>query len=476
MVHFFIKTVCICVLIVFTLWGYAQSLDQAKKLYNEGLYEEAKPAFEKLVKQSPNNSSYSLWYGVCCYETGDIETAEKYLLLARSRKVTDASRYLATMYTSMYRFKEAMAMWEDYIGQLAKKKENTEAYEIQLNNVEKLRRMKDKAEDVQVIDSVVVNKDQILSAYFLSEDCGILQMSGDFFQSPVSSQSTVYISPKGDRAFYARQTPDGYYRLYNQLKLLDTWTDEKAIFTSHTEDNNYPFVMGDGITLYFASKGNGSIGGYDLFRTRYNTNTTSYLAPEQLSMPFNSPANDYMMVIDEVKGLGWFISDRNQPEGKVCVYLFIPNDSPQLIQESENDEWLGARAALTSIQETWKTGSDYDDLVHLAKTNLSSTQSLGTHDFEFIVNERTVYYSLDEFRSTEAKSFYEKVISLKLQTHSLAENLAGKRENYTQGNNTVRNQLQPSILQAEAELRSLFAQIVEWEKKARNMENVSIRN
>ena len=474
--HFFNKTLCICALIFFPLWGYAQSLDQAKKLYNEGLYEEAKPAFERLVKQSPNNSSYSLWYGVCCYETGDLDTAEKYLLLARSRKVTDACRYLATMYTSMYRFKEAKDMWEDYIDQLAKKKENTEAYEIQLNNVEKLCRMKDRTEDVQVIDSVVINKDQILAAYFLSEDCGILQMSRDFFQSLNSSQSTVYINPKGDRAFYAQQTPDGHYRLYNQLKLLDTWTDEKAIFTSDTEDNNYPFVLGDGVTLYFASKGNGSIGGYDLFITRYNTNTNSYLAPEQLSMPFNSPANDYMMVIDEVKGLGWFVSDRNQPEGKVCIYLFIPNDSHKLIQESENDEWLGARAALTSIQDTWKTGSNYEDLVLKAKTNIASAHKQEIRDFEFIVNEKTVYYSLDEFRSTEAKSFYEKVISLKLQANSLEENLDGKRQNYTQGNNTIRNQLQPSILQAEAELRTLFAQIVELEKKTRNTENGYLRN
>jgi tetratricopeptide (TPR) repeat protein len=102
---------------VFSLSGYAQSLDQAKKWYNDGLYEDAKPAFEKLVKQSPNNSSYSLWYGVCCYETGDLTTAEKYLLLARSRKVTDACRYLATMYTSVYRYKEAAEMWEDYIDQ-----------------------------------------------------------------------------------------------------------------------------------------------------------------------------------------------------------------------------------------------------------------------------------------------------------------------------------------------------------------------
>ena len=30
---------------------HAQSLDQAKKLYNDGKYAEAKPVFEKLVKQ-----------------------------------------------------------------------------------------------------------------------------------------------------------------------------------------------------------------------------------------------------------------------------------------------------------------------------------------------------------------------------------------------------------------------------------------
>ena len=55
---------------------HAQSLAEAKKLYNEGKYAEAKPAFEKLVKQAPSNSSYNHWYGVCCYETGDLTGAE----------------------------------------------------------------------------------------------------------------------------------------------------------------------------------------------------------------------------------------------------------------------------------------------------------------------------------------------------------------------------------------------------------------
>ena len=472
------KLLFFCLLIGFSLLGYSQSLDQAKKLYNEGLYEDAKPVFERLIKQSPNNSSYNLWYGVCCYETGDLETAEKHLVLARNRKVMDAYRYLAIIYASTYRFEEAIEMWEDYIGQLAKKKEDTSYYEEQLEIAEKMRRMKDRTEDVQVIDSVVVDKDQIHAVYFLSEDCGVIQgMSGDFSRSSISSSSMVYISPRGDRAFYANPTFDGRYALYTQTKLLDKWTDEKALFPSDTEDNNYPFVLGDGITIYFASKGNGSIGGYDLFITRYNTNSDSYLAPEQLGMPFNSPANDYMMVVDETKGLGWFVSDRFQPEGKVCVYLFIPNDMRKQVEQSEDEERsLEARAALTSIRDTWQSGRDYNEQILLAKTDIASVQKQEIRDFEFIVNEKTVYYSLDEFRSTEAKLSFERVLSLKQQINTMEKDLNNNRQTYSRENNSVKDQLRPAILQAETALRNLLDQLGEWEKKTRNSENIYLTN
>ena len=46
-----------------------------------------------------------------------------------------------------------------------------------------------------------------------------------------------------------------------------------------------------------------------------------------MGFPFNSYANDYMLVIDETCNVGWFASDRYQPEGKVCIYTFIPNES-----------------------------------------------------------------------------------------------------------------------------------------------------
>jgi len=452
-----------------TLGGHAQSLDQAKKLYSDGEYEDAKPAFEKLVRQSPANPSYNLWYGVCCYETGDFATAEEHLLVANKREMAESFPYLADIYTRSYRFAEANEIWSGYIELMKKKKEDTEVYEKQQAGVEKLLRMKEKMENVQVIDSIVVPKDRILSAYFLSADCGSLLPYNEFFQA-ANPQATVYINPKGDQAYYGRPDENGRYALFTQSKLMDAWADESPILASDTSDNNYPFILGDGVTLYFASKGNGSIGGYDLFVTRYKNN--SFLAPEQLGMPFNSTANDYLMVIDETKETGWFVSDRNQPAGKVCIYLFIPDESRKRIGESNDDAWLCRRAVLASIKDTWVANNNYTALITKARTDETAEASpKQQQDFELIVNDRTTYYTWNDFKNTDAKSFYQKAESIRKQIESVEQKLTESRDKYTPGNPAVRNQLKPAILQSEAELKTLYAQMNEWIKKTRNAEN-----
>ncbi|MDR2915792.1 MAG: CDC27 family protein [Tannerella sp.] len=453
-----------------SLYGYTQSLDQAKILYNEDEYEEAKPVFEKLVKQSPNNSSYNQWYGVCCYETGDYENAEKYLLVANKRKVMESYRYLAMLYTDQYRFNEAIEMWDGYITMQKKKKDDTSESEKNMELARNLLRMQDKTEDVQIIDSVVINKNVFLEAYSLSEESGTLMSYDDFFKTEKNVLSTVYMNQKEDRVYYARLSENGSYTLYSQSKLLDAWGDEKVLIPDNTKDDNYPYILSDGITMYFASKGYESIGGYDIFITRYNTNTNSYLAPEQMGMPFNSPANDYMMVIDDTKGLGWFVTDRNQPEDNVCVYLFIPDPSRKRIEGIEDHEVIRRRAALVSIKDTWKDGADYTELIKLAHTDLTQKDVKKERDFEFVINDKITYYTLNDIKSHEAKDLYSEVLNINKQIESLNNKLNDIRSSYTNGNSSVREQLKPTILQAESQLYSLMEKARVQEKKARNAE------
>lgn len=77
--------------------------------------------FEKLVKQAPSNASYNQWYGVCCFETGDLAGAEKHLKVAVKRRVQDAYRYLGEVYYQTYRFDEAEEMFDEYITLLTKR-------------------------------------------------------------------------------------------------------------------------------------------------------------------------------------------------------------------------------------------------------------------------------------------------------------------------------------------------------------------
>lgn len=455
----------------------AQSLDQAKKLYNQGEYEKAKPAFAKLVKMSPGNSSYNQWYGVCCFETGELEESQRYLEFAAKRKIPEAYRYLGQLYYLSYRFDEAVEMYDQYISFLEKRKKDTTDWEAKRDLAETAARMMRNTEDVQIIDSVVVDKDRFLSVYPLSEESGSLIPYTQFFDTDRPVESVVYRNEKQDRIYYAHPTEEDRYCLYTQSRLMDKWGDEKQLpmNINSREDENYPFLLSDGVTVYFASKGNGSLGGYDLFITRYNTNSDTYLTPEQMGMPFNSPYNDYMMVIDETKGLGWFVSDRFQPKGKVAVYLFIPNDERNRV-ETDDEAIKRERARITAIRDSWKEGAGYEKLIELARTHIPSPVNEIKKDFDFVITDQVVYYTLDEIQSPEARSYYEKAVALRDRLRSLAEELDGLRQAYASADAAQQQKLKPVILQAEQKIESLSAEPEGWEIKARNAELFFLKN
>ena len=211
------------------------------------------------------------------------------------------------------------------------------------------------------------------------------------------------------------------------------------------DDDNYPFVLSDGATIYYSSKGNGSIGGYDLFVTRYNINSDTYLAPEQLGMPFNSPYNDYMYVIDEFNDLGWFASDRYQPEGKVCIYVFIPNSSKQVYNyEGMDPDKMISLAQLHSIKDTWTD----TDAVKGARERLRTAanakpRTTKKHDFQFIIDDHSTYYQLDDFRSPQAKASYGKYNQLEQSYKQLQEKLEDMRSEYSEPTSRKRQDCPP---------------------------------
>ena len=451
----------------------AQTLEQARTLFTKGDYEQAKPVFQKYAKSQPSNGNYSYWYGVCCLKTGEPEEAVKYLETAVKRRVAGGQLYLGQAYNDTYRFEDAVNCFEEYITDLKKRKRPTEEAEKLLEKSKADLRMLKGVEDVSIIDSFVVDKSTFLNAYKISEESGKLFTFNEFFKTEGDNPGTVYETEIGNKIYYSEKGERGNLDILSKNKLLDEWSNGRPLPGSINDSGNanYPFVMADGVTIYYASDGEG-LGGYDIFVTRYNTNTDTYLVPENVGMPFNSPYNDYMYVIDEYNNLGWFASDRFQPEGKVCIYVFIPNSSKQVYNyEGMDPDKMISLAQLHSIKDTWTD----TDAVKGARERLRTAanakpQTTKKHDFQFIIDDHSTYYQLDDFRSPQAKASYGKYNQLEQSYKQLQEKLEDMRSEYSRANKQEKDKMSAAILDLEQRVRQLSTEMEQTAIQVRNLE------
>lgn len=447
----------------------AQTLTQAKNFFEQGEFEKAKPVFERLVKQSPSNASYNFWYGACCYETGENEKAYTYLSKSAKRRYIDAYLYLGKWCYDAYRFDEAEENLNEYIDLRSRKKGSTEDGERMLEKVRRGQRMIRGVEKVAVIDSFVVDKQDFLKAYKLSADAGDIR---------ITENGVQFTNEMGDKQLQSVRNTEGQASLYSSMKMIDQWSKPEAV-TSINELGNadYPFVAGDGITMYYASDNEESMGGYDIFVTRYDSDDNSYLRPDNLGMPFNSPANDYMYVIDDLNNLGWFVSDRRQPEGKVCVYVFVPNASKQVYDYENGDpDQIAALARLDRISDTCTD----EDKVRTARQQLaalvySKDENTRKTDFTFIVDDSAIYHSLRDFRSAEARKQFQMLQQKEKDLESLIGQLDKKREAYAQAAESNRANMAPGMLDMEKRVEQLRQDIEELTNTVRNTEIRQLR-
>jgi len=313
-----------------------------------------------------------------------------------------------------------------------------------------------------------VPKNKFLSAYHLSASSGSLVPMNEFFRNYPNRTLPLFINGLKDKIYFSQQDSLQGLDICTMEKLLDDFGNQKVLPApvNDKKDQAYPFVKTDGVTFYFASTGHNSLGGYDLYVTRYNVSSDSYLNPNQLNMPFNSPFNDYMMAVDEEKNVGWFATDRFLSKDSVCVYTFIPNRQVNLI-ESNDEKYLINRARILSIKDSWKPGVDYSPLIALAKEEQALTRKEEKGDFEFIVDDRHTYYKLSDFKSPTARELYSKALRLQATLDRYQKELSAKRDQYAESNAAEKNNLAASILSLEKETEALFKEIQQLILQAR---------
>lgn len=323
---------------------------------------------------------------------------------------------------------------------------------------------------VMFIDSIVVDKKNFLSKIPMSKDAGTL--------SEQNGQSS-YTNELGNHRIYADGDTVQGYHLYSTDLLGDIWSKPKQLVELDEEvDNvNYPFLLSDGMTLFFSGQGEKSLGGYDIFMTLFNNEDGTFYKPENYGLPFNSTANDYLLAIDDMYALGWLVSDRYQPEGKVCIYTFVPT-MPRLnfSQDNLSEEQLKSFAKLTSIKDTWAFGNRDTALRRLESLKQNNNQANSKPGFLFPVNDKIVYTKIDDFKSNKTKELYTQLTEMKSQLSQNEKTLAKMRSEYSRASISDQQGMRANLLKAEETIQQQRKDVQTFEKSVRNEENKLLSN
>ena len=337
--------------------------------------------------------------------------------------------------------------------------------------------MLEATERVVFIDSISIGRENFLEAFRLSRNTGKILLSA-LIPSEMRQQisgtlgATFYINELGDRTFFSKTDSTGQMRLHTSYRHGNAWSQAEPLSGISTEastgDADYPFVLADGVTLYYAAQGDESIGGYDIFVTRYNSDTRRFVKPENIGMPFNSPYNDYLYIIDETTGIGWFVSDRYQPADSVCVYSFIPNESREVYDIDASTELSVRQAAL--LRPFIQSQGSAEALAEV-RQRLEALQDEGSENApalsRFIINDEKVYTSLSQFRDPSARLIASQVVETKKK---LNDNERALEESRRQYHAKPTPQLRSTILSLESENEKLHRTIATLEKNMRQAE------
>lgn len=408
---------------------FAQSAAEGESLFNSRQYAKAQTVYAALLKRNPKDALNNYRYARCSYELKEFEKAITHFELSGTRYPL-TSMYLGELYFHTYRFAESVAAYQTYISSLDPEDNKIAEFEQKIRTSELGERLLNRVEDIAIIDSMVVNKNEFLRFYKQSKEIGTLAHERIKLPNKQIHDKITYTTERGDRSYFS-DSLKGNMDIFTSFKLLDEWSKpisiSKNINTAANE--NFPFLMLDGITLYYASDGEGSLGGYDIFYTRFSPPTKDYLNSENVGFPFNSPWNDYMMVIDDLQKVGWFASDRHQPAGKIIIYKFELNN-PKKYFRSEDAEQTRLVARLIKSRKADK--SKLKNVIQIKNTEIKTEKE----DFSIIINDSTVYHQLDQFQSMKALQIFKEYLLLIEEQNTLDIELNKLRIDYASTNNT----------------------------------------
>ncbi len=334
-----------------------------------------------------------------------------------------------------YDFELATEKYEKY-AKLLKKTPNAAGEEL----LETFRRQLEIAENsldnvqkIEIIDRIDVPISEYIKFIKLPPSGGRLLTPKVSLPGQRHNESDfVYSTESGDIMMWSENDEEHKEVIMQSEQLMDgSWEDPLNVGSVLNEggDVRNPFLLTDGLTLYFSGNGEGTMGGYDLFVATKDPVTGEFRQPMGVGYPFNSPFNEYMMAIDEENGIGWWVTDRNRLDGQVSIYIFKTNDvRKNYISDEEED--IISLARIDDISVTQDPATDYSRILKEIDLRSRQNDEAAHADFRFPMPNGRIAKNLSDFTSSSAKRNMQQYLQALEEHEAFQKKLTELRKQY----------------------------------------------
>lgn len=327
---------------------------------------------------------------------------------------------------------------------LEKYRRQLEIAENSLDNVQKIEII-DRI-DVPIADFYKYVKLPASGGKILDPDVSVLNKRGN-------QSDFAYSSESGDVMMWSESKDSPLEYIMQCERLMDGSWEKPAKAGEILNDGGNarnPFLLTDGLTLYYSSDGDGSMGGYDIFVATKDPVSGEFRQPLGVGYPFNSPFNEYMMAIDEDNGIGWWVTDRNRLDGQVSIYIFKTNDVRKNYVPDEEED-ITALAKLEDISLAQNPDTDYKSIIRGINERASLSKQSERPDFIFPMPGGRVAKRMSDFSSSVAKRNMQQYLKALEEYSALEKKLSDYRKKYsnTDGKNSAAVAIKNEILKLE---------------------------
>jgi len=321
--------------------SFAQTLEDiedieenADVLFESSEYLKAGKLYLKVISDRERIKDHTLnfKYGACLlYNKGEKkQEAIAYLKRAVKNPSIDvrAYYYLGKAYHYNYQFDLAQKSYKKFqtLASTNEKKEFNVIADIKA--CENGKKLLSDITDMIVIKKTQIKKDNFYELYKLENIGGSILRYDEFqtkYDKKVGHIPLIHFPKSSPFIYFSSygESGDTGLDIYVVKKLPNNKRSlaKKVLGNVNTlQDEDFPYMSPDGSFLYFSSKGHNSMGGYDVFKSKYVARDNSFMSPDNMDFAISSPDDDMFYIVDSLDRNAYFTSARESELGKLTVY------------------------------------------------------------------------------------------------------------------------------------------------------------